>query len=56
LIEDSVVDQFAKKLDPSSTVNGSDVRTQFDGGKRTDKELLKANKGTQVTKKGEKVD
>jgi hypothetical protein len=56
LIEDSVVDQFAEKLDPTSTVNGSDVRTQFDGGKRTDKELLKANKGTQVTKKGEKVD
>jgi RHS repeat-associated protein len=56
IIENSVVDQFVKKLDPTSTVNGSNVRTQFDGGKRTDSELLKANNGAQVVKKGENND
>lgn len=53
-IEDSVVDQFVEKLDKTSTVNGSNVRTQFDGGKRTDAQLLEANKGKQITKKGKK--
>jgi len=56
VIEDSVVDQFAEKVDPTSTVNGSDVRTYFPGGARTDTELLKKNNGTQITKKGEKND
>ncbi|WP_207763282.1 RHS repeat domain-containing protein [Flavobacterium reichenbachii] len=55
-IENSVVDQFAKKLDATSTVNGSNVRTQFDGGVRTDSDLLKANKGEQIIKKGKKDD
>lgn len=54
LFEDSSVDQFTKILDKKSTINGSDVRVQYDGGVRTDAQLLKANKGNIVTKKGEK--
>ncbi|WP_165372191.1 DUF6443 domain-containing protein [Emticicia agri] len=50
--EKSVVDQFIEKVDKKSTVNGSDVRVQYDGGVKTDQELLKANNGQIITKKG----
>ncbi|MBB4805901.1 RHS repeat-associated protein [Chryseobacterium defluvii] len=52
--DDSVVDKFQEKVDEKSTVNGSSVRTQYDGGVRTDEELVKENKGKVVTVKGTK--
>lgn len=54
MFEDSIVDQFAKKLDKESTIYGSNVRTYFVGGVRTDAQLLNANKGVQIVKHGEK--
>ena len=54
VFEDSIVDQFAKKLDKKSTIYGSNVRTYFGGGVRTDAQLLDANKGTQIVKHGER--
>ena len=38
--EDSIVEQFSKKLDSTSTVFGSDTRTFFGGGVRSDSQLL----------------
>ncbi len=52
--EDSIVEQFSKKLDSTSTVFGSDTRTFFGGGVRSDSQLLEKNKGHQVKKNGKK--
>ena len=54
MFEDSIVDQFAEKLDKESTIYGSNVRTYFGGGVRTDAQLLNANKGVQIEKHGKK--
>ena len=51
--EDSVVDEFSEILDEESTINGSNVRVQYEGGVMSDEELLKENDGEIVTKKGE---
>jgi RHS repeat-associated protein len=51
--EDSVVEEFAEILDSKSTISGSSVRVQFDGGPRTDSQLLEENKGEIIDMKGE---
>ena len=51
-LEKSIVDQFAKKVDRTSQIFGSDVRVFFEGGVRTDAELLKKNGGKQIKKYG----
>ena len=53
-IEESIVEQFSKKLDSTSKVFGSDVRTFFGGGVRSDSQLLEKNKGHQVKQNGKK--
>lgn len=45
---------FKKKQIKKSTVSGSSVRVQYDGGVRTDEQLVKENKGEVVTVKGTK--
>jgi len=53
LFEDSVVEEFAEILDSKSTISGSSVRVQYDGGVRTDAQLLEENKGEIIQMKGE---
>jgi RHS repeat-associated protein len=48
----SVVDQFVKKVDPTSTVKGSNVRVDYPGGVRTDEQLVAPNNGQVIVKKG----
>ncbi len=54
--DDSVVDKLQAKVDGKSTVNGSNVRVQYDGGVRTDEQLLEENNGEIITVKGTKND
>lgn len=54
IFDDSVVDKFQKKVDEKSTVNGSSVRVQYNGGVRTDEQLVKENKGEVVKVKDTK--
>ena len=51
-LEKSIVDQFAKKVDRTSQIFGSNVRVFFEGGVRTDAELLKKNGGKQIKRNG----
>lgn len=50
--EPSLVDQFVKLLDEKSTIQGSNVRVQYNGGVMTDEQLVRENNGKIVTKKG----
>jgi RHS repeat-associated protein len=50
----SSVDKFSEIVDKKSTVNGSDVRVNYDGGVKTDKQLLEHNKGKIISKSGKK--
>ena len=52
--EESVVDDFVEILDEKSTVNGTNVRVQYDGGVQSDTKIIEENKGKIVTKKGSK--
>lgn len=52
--DDSVVDKLQSKVDNKSTINGSNVRVQYDGGVRTDEQLLQENGGEIITVKGKK--
>jgi len=52
--EESVVDDFVEILDDKSTISGSNVKVQYDGGVQSDEQILKENKGKIVTKKGSK--
>ena len=54
IFEKSIVDQFAEKLDKTSTIYGSNVRTFFGGGVQSDEQLLKKNNGKQIMKNGKK--
>jgi RHS repeat-associated protein len=56
IFDDSVVDKFQRKVDDKSTINGSNVKTQYDGGVRTDEQILKENEGKIITVKGTKKD
>jgi hypothetical protein len=49
---ESVVDQFTELIDSDSTVKGTNVRTFFEGGVRTDQELIKKNNGLIIEKNG----
>jgi RHS repeat-associated protein len=48
-IEKSVIRQFADILDNKSTINGSNVRVVYQGGKASDLKLLEPNKGKIIT-------
>lgn len=54
IFDDSVVDKFQNKVDEKSTIHGSNVRVQYDGGVRTDEQLLKENNGKIITVKGKR--
>ncbi len=54
VFDDSVVDKFQNKVDEKSTISGSSVRVQYDGGVRSDEQLVKENGGNVVTVKGTK--
>jgi RHS repeat-associated protein len=56
IFDDSVVDKLQSKVDGKSTVNGSSVRVQYDGGVVSDEQLVKPNNGKIVTVKGKKDD
>lgn len=44
----------AKQMDFEGTENGSNVLVCYDVGFKTDKELLKANRGQIISKKGKR--
>jgi RHS repeat-associated protein len=52
LFEKSVVDDFANRVDSKSTVKGSSVKVDYSGGVLTNQQLLRTNKGKEITKHG----
>ena len=51
-LDPSIVKQFAKILDKESVIKGSNVRVQYDGGIRSNKQLLKENNGKEIVING----
>ena len=54
LFDKSIIKQFADILDETSEIHGSDVKVQYDGGVRSNKQLLEQNNGREVIIHGNK--
>ena len=52
LFDKSIIKQFADILDETSEIHGSNVKVQYDGGVRSNKQLLEHNKGEEIIIKG----